>query len=153
MVLLLLPFILHAQEFSIDTSRGPQTVTIPEGMSFEEAFLTMAGLYLEERFDLEEALEQVDALTEEIEGLLISIDNYIEMVDYYESEVERLLELYENALRTAFLQPYLSVGGGIDLLNRPYGELGLGISLFEMWFITADVRVPLQIGLTLGRTF
>lgn len=153
LILLFIPSLLAAQTFTIETSRGDRTLTIPENMTIEEAYQEMASLYLEERYDLEEALDNIDNLTEEVEEYVVEVEDLQEEVDTLQEENEKLNELYEKEIRTDIVSPIASVGFGIEGDTSYYGSVSVGLQFFESWFITADVSYPVRLGIGIGRTF
>lgn len=125
---------------SIQTSRGEVKVTIPEGMSAEDAFYEMAALYWEERYDLEDALAQIKKLN-------ISIDEYVKAVGDKEKALQDQIKIFnklkfglvfgaEYGIKDTF--PEITFGGSmlikrwmsINLYLTSQLQLGADISIF-----------------------
>lgn len=152
LLFIFIPSLLLSQEFTVETSRGEQRLVIPEDMTLEEAYVQMAGLYLEERYDLEEALKEIDDLTEEVSDYIVEVEDLQKEVDILQEENAELRELYEKERRSQFLRPVASIGAGIDD-SFHYVQGSFGIQLFESWFATTDIQYPFRLGISIGRTF
>lgn len=153
LIILFTPSLLLAQTFTIDTSRGEVTLVIPDGVTLEEAYQEMASLYLEERYDLEEAIEEIDSLTEEIERYILEVEELQKEIDALQEENSILVELYERELRTDAFSPMVSLGFGIEGDTSYYGSASVGLRFFESWFVTADFSYPVRLGVGIGRAF
>lgn len=152
LLFLFLPSLLFSQEFTVETSRGEQRLVIPEDMTLEEAYVQMAGLYLEERYDLEEALGEIDNLTEEVSKYIVEVEDLQREVDLLQQENAELRRLYEEERKPIFIRPIASIGAGVeDTMNYVIGSFG--IQLLEDWYATTDVQYPLRLGVSVGRTF
>ena len=139
LLLVLISFPLIAQEsFIINTSQGEKEVVIPEGMTPTEAFLEMAKLYWEERWDHEQTLKREQEAYDQIDRLNVVIDDLqkeIEKLQEQLRETERLLDKALKpdpfALRTIITYGNNSVGGG------------LSITLFESVGASLSAEYPL----------
>jgi len=151
-LLLFIPSLVFSQTFIVDTSRGPQRVEIPEGYTATEAFREMAVLYLEERYDLEEALEIIDNLTSEVEEYIKLVDRLQEEVDTLQRENEEYQVLLEDEMKPDFVKYVGSAGLGLTETSY-YGTASFGLQFLESWFATIDASVPLRLGFSIGRTF
>lgn len=152
LLIIFIPSILAAQEFVINTSRGDVTLAIPEDMTLEEAYKEMASLYLEERYDLGEALDTIDELAEEVREYVAEIDTLNDEIDNYQEEVERYTSLLEEANKPRLITPIASVGGGVTE-SFYYGQASFGVQFFENIFVTADMSYPFRLGASVGMTF
>lgn len=145
---------IFTKNFQIETSRGLQIVSIPDGYTAEEAFLEMSKLYLEEKWDHEDLLE-------ESKNLLLSIDSYKKKVDELEISYElviadnkNLSDLYKKANRIRLVMPKLAIKGIYSIENEEFsGALLLGIELFEKVDIVTEIGYPFSIGLQIGISF
>lgn len=144
-------FPLYSWSTTIETSRGEQTLTLPEGMSFEEAYVYMSKMYLEERFDHEDLLEEVDKLTQSIDSYIEKNQALREKNTNIQEQYEELSNLYEEEARTVFFTPTLQVGLQQNLgKNTIQGHFGLGGRIYETFHANLLVSFPLSIGLMIG---
>lgn len=154
LIFLFISVLGFTQTYEIETSQGVRTITVPEGYTLEQTLIEIAGLYFEERYDLEELLQDHSELITEVE-------QYQEMVDIYREEIHELMEkyselteLYEKKQRMAnFL--FLPTAG-IDYSNDSgvQGKFGIGLLLFQRAWIQLEIGVPYSIGFTFGyKTF
>jgi hypothetical protein len=119
---------------SIDTSRGPVKVSIPTGMTAEDAFYVMCQNYWEERYDLEDALKAISDLNS-------AIDTYKKAVSDHEIAMDKLIKL-SNVPKFGF-----TFGAAYGLKDL-FPEITLGGSLLiKRWMV---VNLSLNTSLRLG---
>jgi hypothetical protein len=157
--ILLFSFPLIAQEsFIIETSEGEKEVVIPEDMTPTDAFLEMAKLYWEERYDLEEALKQIDELIPKIEEYQREVARLEEERDKLEEENEKLVKRYEEALVEAqkpeLFIPYVGIDGGWDFVNDiPAMGIEANLMIKERVIFGVGFDYPLIPRIQFGITF
>lgn len=143
-----------AKDYKIETSRGIQTVSIPDNYTTEEAFLEMSKLYLEERLDYEELLNQMDPL-------LSSLKSYEKQVEdlklAYEDSLKKereLANLYKQASKVTLVAPSLLTGVYYQFEEANLSaSLSFGVSLLEKFHVYTTLSYPISIGLQVGVTF
>lgn len=138
---------LFASSYKIETSRGPQTVEIPEGYTELEAFLEMSKLYLEERFDHEDLLSSVENLKtsyEQVKQEKSDLDNlYKDAI----KDRDELSDLLSKESRPKFISPSIGISG---TTNYTF-SMDAGIILLEKIQISTILSGdPLAIGLRIG---
>lgn len=151
LILCFLTLGVFAQSYEIETSRGMKVVQVPEGYTMEEAFLAVSKLYLEERFDHEDLIKEVEELPEKI-------DTYIEKNEILNQknkelilEYENLDRLYRKELRPRVFTPFLSLGYHFDIENNTNNFHGaFGGFLFETISLQTIISYPLGIGVSIG---
>lgn len=157
--LLLLSFPLIAQEsFIIETSEGEKEVVIPEDMTPTEAFLEMSKLYWEERYDLEEALKQIDELIPKIREYEREVARLEEEIDKLQEENEELVKRYDEALAEAqkpeLFIPYVGLDGGWDFVNQiPAMGIEGNLMIKEKVILGVGFDYPLIPRIQFGITF
>lgn len=137
--------------FEVETSKGIKTVRVPEGETLEEAFKTVSVLYLEEKWDHEE-------LIEETENLIKDTEDYKEKVNLTTKEKENLLKdyedlkkLYEKEKRVRLFTPSIIFGAGFNVIKQtPTAQIMIGGDLFERFSVFTSVNYPLSVGLNVG---
>lgn len=161
LILFVMLFSLSAQSYKIETSRGTQTVEVPKGYTMEEAFIEMAKLYLEERFDHEDLIKETNALT-------ISVRDYTERVEdltnknftllgnYKQLEVlhDDLIRLYEQVVKKTPFTPTLNLGYIYNIENNESMFIGsLGGTIFERVSLQTIFTYPFGVGISIGVQF
>jgi len=123
-------------------------------MSFEEAFLEMAELYLEERFDHEDLIEESQKLTEDIK---VYIDKNEELENLYLEKIqlyENLERLYKQAMRIRIFIPTFNIASQYNIESNSYSVQGMfGGILFEKFEVQTVFSFPLGVGLSIGVQF
>lgn len=154
LLLIFVSNLLFAKDFLIETSQGPERISIPTDMGVEEAFLEMAELYLEERYDLEESLDMIDVLTLEIKEYMFLVATYEKESIKLQNEFEELIASFEVENRVNVLSPILFFGTGIEPLSlKQYFSTRMGIVLFEQFYGLTEISYPLRFGISLGFTW
>jgi hypothetical protein len=142
---------LFGETYTVETSQGERDVVLPEAMTPIEGFLQMAELYLEERYDLEEALTQVDQLLEHVDRLVSEVTEYQTEVIQYREHVAELEERYRE--ETALLPLSLSIGGWVDT-QLPVLSPSVGASVFLDIYERARIWIsggfPYRLGIGIG---
>lgn len=137
---------IYSTEYTIETSRGPQLVVIPEGTSELEAFLRMSKLYLEERFDHEDLLESIDPLKKSIETYK---DNYEKLDSLYKTAIkdrDDLLDLLKEKNKIKIVKPSFGISA---TLNETF-SFDAGIILLEKVQVSTILSYPYSIGIRIG---
>lgn len=134
------------QQFTIETSKGPKTVEIPENQTPTEAFLEMAELYLEERWDHEETLKREENAYDQIDRLNVVIDNLQEEITKLQDQLRKTEDLLDQALRP---DPF-ALRTMITYGNNSVGG-GFGITLFES--IGASLSAEYPLGFRVGISY
>lgn len=136
----LLLFISSLHAFTVPTSRGDVELAIPDGLTLEEAYVEMARLYLEERWDHEELLEETSLLTKEL-------DIYIEENKQLRSQYNALItsytkidELYAELTKVDPLKSIITGNASYDIMSKNINlAIAGGWSIFEVLDISAGL--------------
>ncbi len=126
--------------YTVPTSRGDIELTVPDGLTLEEAYIEMARLYLEERWDHEKLLEESALLTKEL-------DIYIEENKQLRAQYNKLLtsytkidELYAELTKVKPMSSIITANASYDLVNRNVNlALTGGWCFYEILDITAGL--------------
>lgn len=129
---------LHA--FTVPTSRGDVELAIPDGLTLEEAYVEMARLYLEERWDHEELLEEASLLAKEL-------DVYIEENKQLRSQYNALItsytkidELYAELTKVDPISSIITGNASYDIMSKNINlTIAGGCSIFEVLDISAGL--------------
>jgi hypothetical protein len=146
---------LFCQEYTINTSRGDIQVEVPENATLEEAFKTMSILYLEEKWDHEDLIEESEALLEKVTIYQESVSSIQRDYDSLLQSYSDLNILYKEKAKITFFKPEFILSAGMTLMDEIPFTIGLqlGGELLEKFSIYTELRYPLSIGLSLGVTF
>lgn len=126
--------------YTVPTSKGDIELTVPGGLTLEEAYIEMARLYLEERWDHEKLLEESALLTKEL-------DIYIEENKQLRAQYNKLLtsytkidELYTELTKVKPMSNVITGNASYDLVNRNVNlALTGGWCFYEVLDITAGL--------------
>lgn len=126
--------------YTVPTSRGDIELTVPDGLTLEEAYIEMARLYLEERWDHEKLLEESALLTKEL-------DIYIEENKQLRAQYNKLLtsytkidELYTELTKVKPMSGIITGNASYDLVNRNVNlAVTGGWCFYEILDITAGL--------------
>lgn len=140
--------IAYSQEYTIETSKGPVLVVVPEGLTLAQAYQEMARLYLEERYDLEELQIRVDELLLQLEKSFQAEANYYLAMQKLINDYQKLRSLYEAREKRDNFQFILY--GGVSFFEDTTIRLGIGVLLFKKMWIGIDYEIPKEIGVTFG---
>ena len=141
-------FFTYAETYMLPTSQGDKELYIPDDHEeLREAFIEMSSLYIEERFDHEKSLSQIDSL-------LKLHDDYKEYYTNLEKTTQKLIkELSKDD--TDLFRVYLQGHYRYDLLN-PFFNVGIGIQIqiFESITFGLFYEVPSSVGVNVsGRIY
>lgn len=132
--------------YTLETSRGEIELTVPEGVTLEEAYYEMAKLYLEERFDHEKLISSSEKMIKEYEEYSSLNDRLKEenkvLLEKYEktlSDYEDLLSLYREKNKREFLRPLLGAGYIRNFEGKDSLTLGLGAMVNERYVLHTSV--------------
>lgn len=150
---LLISSILYSeQSFIINTSKGPQKVVIPEGMTAVDAFKEMAVLYLNERFDHEKTLEEVDKLVKEAKEYIAQVKDYKEKQEKLQKKYDDLVLAYDS--ENKLFAPLFLIGVQSDFIDSSKSlKLSSGLLFKDFLIGTIDISYPLGIGFSIGGIF
>ena len=126
--------------YIVPTSKGDVELTVPDGLTLEEAYIEMARLYLEERWDHEKLLEESALLTKEL-------DIYIEENKQLRAQYNKLLtsytkidELYTELTKVKPMSSIITGNASYDLVNRNVNlALTGGWCFYEVLDVTAGL--------------
>lgn len=142
---------LPAWETTIETSRGEQRLTLPEGMTFEEAYVQMAKMYLEERFDHEDLIISAQTLVKQVESFR---HENLKLYDLYKEQQEQyknLDSLYQEALRKRFIIPSMHLGALYDIEEQQVQVQGMfGVIVLERFSVHTLLQFPFAVGMSVG---
>ncbi len=141
----LFSILLYSETIKISTSRGEKTLIIPDTYTeLKIAYIDMAKLYVEERYDHDKTLKQLDNLLEVVDTLYLSMDKL--------SKINNNLSNIAIKLTNKKLFQ-LSIMGGIDynfLNSIPYPAIGLSIYFNEIITIGLLYKIPINIEILLS---
>ena len=141
-------------DWTISTSQGDKTLTIPENMTLEEAYQQMAVMYWEERYDREELQATVEDLTIKSEEYIEANTALRESNDSLIQNYADLTALYEEKLKTPWVKGLFSVDLGWGTPdNRFNGTLYGGILIKERVTLEAGLSYPWELHLKAGIIF
>jgi len=147
-IFIILGSFLHAETYILPTSQGDKELFIPDDPEdLRDAYIDMASLYLEERFDLEVSIAQVDSL-------LGIHEDYKSYYSKLESTTQKLIkELSKD--HTDLFRLYLSGHYRYDILKPSYNiGVGVDVQIFEALMIGIFYEVPTSFGITVtGRLY
>lgn len=144
--------ILHLGAYTIETSKGPVELEIPEGYSLEEAYCEMAKLYLEERWDHEKLIVDAKELSDSVDSYIEENRKLREECTTLQNSYDRLVSLYEERTKVKLLQPFMGahVGSDSEFNSMSFG-LDFGAIVLDRFITYTSVSYPWQI--TLGLDF
>ena len=133
--------------YVVPTSKGDIELTVPDGYTLEEAYIEMARLYLEERWDHEKLLEETSLLTKEL-------NIYIEENKTLRTQYNNILmsyakidELYAELTKVKPISSVITGSMSYDMINRAtYLNIGGGWNLYEILDITAGLSTSFSLG-------
>lgn len=145
---------LYASDYYIDTSRGPQIASIPEGMSELDAFLAVSKLYIEERWDHETLLEDSKKLVNSIEEYKESNKRLETLYKEALAREKEITDLYKEKSKIRLLSPEAIVGSSFNIETQSLDfDILFGAELFEKIKLYTHVSYPISIGLSVGVSF
>ena len=136
---------LFSEIIKIDTSKGKKTLIIPDTYNkLKIAYIDMAKLYVEERYDHEKTLAQLNDMFKVTDILYKSIDKL--------SSVNTQLSKIANSLTNKKLFQFFITGGIKYNVLTPmvYPEIGVSIYFYELFNISLLYQVPTNIEILFG---
>lgn len=143
---LLQPTTADAQEtFDLETSKGTVELHMPAQEDLRGAYIDMAGLYIEERYDVEELLEENDKLIADNERLE-------EQLKKTEEELEETKEIADELRKqiNPVFRSGVGFGVGVVLPQEVSPQIWYGIVLFNRVQVNVYAKYPFEIGLQTG---
>jgi len=139
---------LFAESYQLPTSQGDKELYIPDNpIKLRQAYIDMASLYLEERFDHEKSLDHVDSLlslTDEYKTYFTTLEETTQgLIRELSEDTPDLFRFYLTGhYRYNFLSPGLNLG------------IGFQIQIFESLMIGVFYEVPTSVGIRVsGRLY
>ena len=139
----------------IETSDGIKTIILPEGMTFEEAYIEMSKLYIEERLDHEALIAQTQDLiakSKEFEEASVELQA---LQKELAEKTEELSNLYKKLGRVHPVYFLTTAGITTGTLFQTVDSInvGFGVELFETWLTILEVSYPWTFGVKVGVRF
>ena len=139
-LLIILLGIFSLGAYTVPTSKGDIELTVPDGYTLEEAYIEMARLYLEERWDHEKLLEETSLLTKELN---IYIDENKTLRAQYNKLImsyAKIDELYTELTKVKPMSNVITGNASYDLVNRNVNlAVTGGWCFYEVLDITAGL--------------
>lgn len=143
---LLQPATADAQEtYDLETSKGTVELNIPAQEDLRDAYIEMAWLYIEERYDVEELLEENDVLIEDNERLEEQLKKTEEELEETRAIADELRKQVDPVFRNS-----VGLGAGVVLPQEVSPQIWYGIVLFNTVQINVYAKYPFEIGLQAG---
>ena len=146
--------VLSLFAYTVPTSRGDIELVVPAGYTLEEAYVEMARLYLEERWDHEELLDKSNELTQQVdiyvqENAQLRLDYNLLLDDY-----KHLAELLESKSKVVAVKGLIGAGATFsESFSVMSPSLKIGALLFEKITVETYLSYPFSLGLTVGFIF
>lgn len=153
-LLALLLVALNLWGFTVPTSKGDVELTIPEHMSLEEAYVEMARLYLEERYDHEELIAATERQSTSVSSYIIANQELRKQYQSLLKDYNLLVESMQTEIKGNPLRGFLGIEVDFEekfSIMKP--SILVGCCLFERFLITTRFSYPWSIGIGLGTTF
>jgi len=147
---------IHATGWSyeIQTSEGPKTLILPEGMTFEEAYIEMSKLYIEERIDHEKLIAQTNELIEKSKEFEETSLKLKTLQNELVQKNEEITNLYKKLNRVHPVYFLATAGVSTDAFKKlDHVSIGFGAELFETWIAMLEVSYPWQFSFKGGVKF
>ena len=140
--------------YTVPTSKGDIELIVPDGYTLEEAYVEMARLYLEERWDHEDLIDKADDLTREID---IYIDENRALRESYSKllkDYEKLNSLLEAKSKVVPVQGFLGINASFsERFSVLTPSLKAGVFLFEKVMLETSLGYPWSLGIGAGFVF
>ena len=140
--------------YDIETSQGTKTIVLPEGMTFEQAYIAMSKLYIEERIDHEALIAQTENLVLQAKEFEAASVKLKELQSELVAKEEEIASLYKKLNR---IHPvYFLFTGGVstnEFKAVDSIDIGFGAELFEYLVVIAEVSYPWSLSLKAGVRF
>lgn len=153
---LLISHLVFADSWSydIETSRGTKTIVLPDGMTFEEAYIEMSKLYIEERYNLEDLMAQTDELVKKAEAYEASSEALQKLQKELSDKTEEINNLYKKLNRTRVVYFLAEAGvSSAEFKKIDRIDAGFGVLLFETVALIGEVSYPWSFGIKAGVKF
>ena len=152
-IILILPLSASEQSWTISTSQGEKELIVPEGMTLEEAYQTMAVMYWEERYDREELQASLDQLTADAQSYLEDATASREALNELLLSYQNLVSLYEDKTTIPWVKGTLGMDFGYRVDNTFSGTLWGGVIFKEKVTLEAGLSYPWNLHLKAGVIF
>ena len=152
-IILILPLSASEQSWTISTSQGEKELIVPEGMTLEEAYQTMAVMYWEERYDREELQASLDQLAADAQSYLEDATASREALNELLLSYQNLVSLYEDKTTIPWVKGTLGMDFGYRVDNTFSGTLWGGVILKEKVTLEAGLSYPWDLHLKAGVIF
>ena len=147
-VFIILGGFLYAETYSLLTSQGDKELYIPDNFEdLRDAYIVMSSLYVEERFDLEISLAQVNSL-------LGIHDKYKTYYTDLEQTTQKLIKDLSKG-HTDLFRIYLDGFYRYNILSPTFNiGIGIKVQIYESLMIGIFYEVPASFGISItGRLF
>lgn len=138
--------------YTVPTSRGDVKMVIPDGVTIEQAYVGVAQLYLEERYDYEELRDSADQLITDVtdyQGQVAQLTLDYQNLSQAQTGLTTVLDA---KVKTDWIQPlvFLSIGsiGSVPIFNG--SSITIGVLAFEKIIVGTSVIYPFSLGFTIG---
>ena len=135
----------NAEDYQLQTSEGETELYIPDDPTeLREAYIDMASLYIEERFDHEKSLKNV-------ENLLTIQDKYKEYYTTLNTTTNKLIKSLMKKEKVDLFRIYFNAIYRYDIITpAPAVGVGVTVQLFESFFVGAFYQFPSSVGISAG---
>ena len=141
------------QSWTISTSQGEKELIVPEGMTLEEAYQTMAVMYWEERYDREELQASLDQLAADAQSYLDDATASRKALNELLLSYQNLVSLYEDKTTIPWVKGTLGMDFGYRVDNTFSGTLWGGVVFKEKVTLEAGLSYPWNLHLKAGIIF
>ena len=141
------------QSWTISTSQGEKELIVPEGMTLEEAYQTMAVMYWEERYDREELQVSLDQLAASAQSYLEDATASRNALNELLLSYQQLASLYEDKTSVPWVKGILGIDFGYRVDNTFDGTLWGGVLIKEKITLEAGLSYPWNFHLKAGIIF
>lgn len=149
--------VVYADDWSytIDTSAGPKTIILPEGKTFEEAYVEMAKLYIEEKADCDRLLKETEELTQRVKEYEAASGDVEKLQTELIQKNEEINSLYAKISKGQQFNFVVTAGLSVNnTFDKIVGmTVGFGVELFGRWLLMADAAYPLSFTFRTGIRF
>lgn len=149
---------LIAEEVEIEhpnPDKEPIALIVPEDYDdLKEAYIEMAELYIGERYDLEQCLDDQQVLLDNIDTIKSEV--IVELKEQLKKNEETLREIVkEKVKKDPFAIGVFLESGGVlyDSELKPYVQCMPYVQLFETFNIGVEIGYPFSLGVGLGVQF
>ena len=140
--------------YTVPTSRGDIELVVPTGYTLEEAYVEMARLYLEERWDHEELLAKADELTVQVDDYVRENESLRVQYNALLNDYARLAELLEEKNKLVPIQGILGIGATLsEKFSVMSPTIRIGAFIYEKILIETQLSYPFSLGFSAGFIF